>query len=114
MVVTKNIEITASGMRANAITPQCASESGGVLATIKGAGFESGAVVQFGNAYSPDAVVQDANTIVVRVPPAFGAARPLIITIFNRSGSSATLTNAFAYASPYDGCGGGRTRASRH
>jgi len=111
-LITRNITVTAGGINVSGVNPPCASEMGGALVTISGAGFEAGAIAQFGSAYSADAVVKDANTIVAHVPPSFGTSQP-VITIFNRSGSSSTISATFTYTSQYDGCGS-KPRGARH
>ncbi len=117
VLVTKSVEVTASGPAVSAIVPPCAAFEGGSLVTIYGSGFDDGALVQFGTTQVMDVVVKDRFTIIARVPPPFSGLQPQI-TVSNPDGSAATLTNAFSYKSPGDsgcgGSGGGRRRAAGH
>jgi hypothetical protein len=110
VLATKSVQVTTAGPVVSTITPPCAAFDGGSLVTIFGNGFEDGAVVQFGTTRSMEVVVKDPFTMTVKLPPAFGITQPQI-TVFNPSGTSATLTNAFRYASEAD-CGSGRRRAA--
>jgi len=82
------------------------------MATIRGNGFAAGAVVAFGAADSADVTVQDAHTIIARVPPSSGLAGETI-TVTNPTGEPAQLSNAFRYRWPDPGCGG-RHRGAGH
>jgi hypothetical protein len=119
VIVTKSVEVTASGPAVNAVTPRCSALEGGSLVTISGSGFDDGASVQFDTTPSIDVVVKNRFTIIARVPPPFGITQPRI-TVFNPDGSAATLTNAFSYKSAAEGtCSespsvGGRHRAAGH
>lgn len=111
VLVTKSVQVTTAGPVVSTITPPCAAFDGGSLVTISGNGFEDGAFVQFGTTRSMEVVVKNPFTMTMKLPPAFGITQPQI-TILNPSGTSATLTNAFRYAS--EACGSGRRRAAVH
>jgi hypothetical protein len=113
VLLTKSVEVTASGPAVSSIAPQCAVYEGGSLVTIFGNGFDDGAAVQFGTTMAADVIVKDRFTIIAKVPPPYGVLQP-VITVFNPDGSSATLTNAFSYKSTAEGCSGNGAGAGRH
>ncbi|HSY47218.1 MAG TPA: IPT/TIG domain-containing protein [Thermoanaerobaculia bacterium] len=109
-VAPHTIQVT-SGVAVTSVSVPCSSAKGGSMVTIKGSGFASGAVVSFGAADSADVTVQDAQTILARVPPSSGLASETII-VTNPDGQSGQLSNAFRYLWPDPGCGTMRHRAS--
>jgi hypothetical protein len=86
---------------------------GGGQVTITGSGFATGAVVTFDGAIAAGAVVVDAQTITLTLPP-LPAGMPRIV-VTNPSGDTASLTNAVNVTSPFDpnGCAS-RARPARH
>ena len=56
---------------------------------------------------------RDEHTILARVPPSSGIMNATI-TVTNRNGDSAQLSNAFRYRSPDPGCAVPRHRGARH
>jgi len=107
-----NVEIVETGLVVTSADPRCALTDGGIYAMIRGHGFTSDVSVTFDGVPSAEVSVIDDATLRVLVPP--GAAGSARITV-NGASSSATLTNGFTYASPFDprGCGG-RARTVRH
>ena len=81
--------------------------------TITGTGFLTGATITFDGVMGTGAVVVDAQTITLTLPPLPVGMPRIIVT--NPNGDSASLTNAFSVASPFDpiGCSP-RPRAVRH
>jgi len=109
-----SVTVAAAGPSISSVMPACATTDGGGTMTIKGAGFESGAVVAFNGTVAVTQVV-DAKTLRITIPA--GAAGSARITITNPGGTPASLTGAFTYFSPFDpngGCSGGRPRPLRH
>ncbi|HEV7242748.1 MAG TPA: Calx-beta domain-containing protein [Thermoanaerobaculia bacterium] len=107
------VEIVEGGTIVISANPRCAMTSGGVYAILRGRGFTAGATVSFAGVPSSDVELVNGATLRVKVPPGnAGAAR---ISVTDGTGRTATLTNGFSYASPFDprGCGG-RTRTVRH
>ena len=107
------VEIAGAGLVITSADPRCALTDGGVYTTLRGRGFTSHAIVSFDGIPSADVRTIDDATLRVLVPP--GAAGVARITVSNGPGTTATLTNGFVFASPFDprGCGG-RTRTVRH
>jgi hypothetical protein len=106
------IQVT-DGIAVSSVSIPCASTEGGLMVTISGKGFASGAVVAFGASDSADVTVLDAHTILARVPPSSGVANETII-VTNPTGESAQLSNAFRYRWPDPGCGTLRRRGANH
>jgi hypothetical protein len=111
-VALRTIQVT-SGVAVTSVSIPCSSTEGGPYVTIAGNGFAAGAVVAFGAADSANVTVQDAHTIVTRVPPSSGLASETI-TVTNPNGESAQLSNAFHYRWPDPGCGTTRRRGASH
>jgi hypothetical protein len=111
-VAPRTIQVT-DGIAVTSVSIPCSSTEGGPFATIRGKGFAAGAVVAFGASDSADVTVQDAHTIVARVPPSSGLAIETI-TVTNPNGESAQLSNAFRYRWPDPGCGTTRHRGANH
>lgn len=87
------------------ITPDCVSAISGGQVIIRGSGFATGARVTVPYAFQPAAAaVIDANTIAATLPNNYPG--PVVLTVTNPDGSSATLTGGLTYSSPYDpeGC----------
>jgi len=108
----RTIQVT-DGIAVSSVSSPCASTEGGLMVTITGKGFASGAVVAFGASDSADVTVRDAHTILARVPPSSGVANETII-VTNPTGESAQLSNAFRYRWPDPGCGTSRHRGASH
>jgi hypothetical protein len=111
-VAPRTIQVT-SGLAITSVSVPCSSTEGGSMVTIKGSGFAAGAVISFGAADSADVTVQDAQTILARVPPSSGLASETII-VTNPDGQSGQLSNAFHYRWPDPGCGTMRHRGASH
>ncbi len=111
-VTPRTIQVT-EGISVTEVTIPCSSTEGGPMAKIRGNGFAAGAVVTFGASDSSDVTVQDAHTIVAKVPPSSGLAVEAI-TVTNPTGESAQLSNAFHYRFPDPGCGTTRHRGATH
>jgi len=111
--VGPQLKVMATGLAVTRVAPVCATTDGGTPMTINGSGFVTGAVVTFDGAIAAGAVVADAQTITLTLPP-LPAGRPVII-VTNPNGDSASLTNAFNVTSPFDpnGCAS-RSRPARH
>ena len=109
-VASRPMEAVASGVAVESVTPQCVSTEGGPLVTIKGRGFEPGAVVTFGIADGTEVVARDANTIIARAPASSGV-REATVTVTNPSLDSGQLTNTFQYRWPASQCGASKHRA---
>lgn len=112
--VGPSLKILADGLAVTRVAPGCATTDGGVRMTITGSGFATGAVVTFDGAVAAGAVVVDAQTITLPLPPLpVGTPR---VTVTNPNGDSASLTNAVSVSSPFDPNGGcsPRPRPSRH
>jgi IPT/TIG domain-containing protein/Calx-beta domain-containing protein len=109
---TRTIEV-APGLTVISVSNPCSSIEGGMLVTITGNGFAAGAVVAFGGTDSSDVSVRDEHTIVATVPPSSGIMNATI-TVTNRNGDSAQLSNAFRYRSPDPGCSVPRHRGALH
>jgi hypothetical protein len=108
----RTIEV-APGLAVISVSIPCSSTEGGTLVTITGNGFAAGAVVAFGDADSSDVSVRDEHTILARVPPSAGIMNATI-TVTNRNGDSAELSNAFRYRWPDPGCAVPRHRGAIH
>ena len=108
-----SVEIVDGTMFVIAADPRCTTTSGGVYAIIRGRSFPAGATVAFAGVPSEDVTREDERTLRVKVPP--GDAGAAQISVTDGTGHTATLTNGFTYASPFDprGCGG-RARTVRH
>jgi hypothetical protein len=111
-VAPRTIQVT-SGVAVTSVSVPCSSTEGGPIVTIKGNRFAAGAVVAFGAADSAEVTVQDAHTIIARVPPSSGFASEAII-VTNPNGESGQLSNAFRYRWPDPGCGTTRHRGASH
>jgi len=111
-ITPRTIQVT-DGIAVSSVSIPCSSTEGGLMVTITGKGFASGAVVAFGASDSADVTVKDAHTILARVPPSSGVANE-IITVTNPTGESAQLSNAFRYRWPDPGCGTSRHRGANH
>jgi hypothetical protein len=110
---SRPLQVTSNGIAVTSASPPCASTEGGVLITITGNGFAPGAVVAIGPADSADVTVNDAHTIVARVPPSSGFSTETI-TVTNANGDSSQLTNGFHYNWPDVPCGQSRHRGAKH
>jgi len=111
--VGPQLQVLPAGLAVTRVSPVCATTDGGEPMTISGTGFSSGAVVTFNGAIAAGAIVADAQTINVTLPPLpAGAIR---IVVANANGDSASLSGAFNVTSPFDpnGCSS-RARPSRH
>jgi len=105
--------VLATGLTVTRFSPSCVTTVGAGPMTITGSGFAPGAVVTFDGVTAAGAVVLDAQTISLTVPPLpVGTPR---VTVTNPNGDSASLTNAFSVTSPFDpnGCSP-RPRPARH
>jgi hypothetical protein len=111
--VGPQLNVLAAGLAVARVVPVCATTEGGSRLTIIGTGFAAGAVVTFDGVIAPGAIVADALTINVILPP-LPAGTPRI-TVTNADGESASLSNAFNVTSPFDpnGCAT-RSRPTRH
>ena len=109
-MASRAMEAIASGVAVESSTPPCVSTEVGPLVTIRGSGFQPGAVVVFGAADATGVVVRDANTIVARVPASSGVIEATI-TVINPSLDSGQLTNGFQYRWPASACGPPKHRA---
>ena len=105
--------ILAGGLAVIRVAPACVTTSGGGQVTINGTGFVTGAVVTFDGAIASGAVVADAQTITLTLPPLAAGAPRIVVT--NPNGDSASLTNVLNVTSPFDpnGCAP-RSRPARH
>jgi len=111
-ITARTIQVT-DGVAVSSVSIPCSSTEGGLMVTITGKGFASGAVVAFGASDSADVTVKDAHTILARVPPSSGLANETI-TVTNPTGESGQLSNAFHYRWPDPGCGTTRHRGASH
>jgi len=111
--VGPQLNVLAAGLAVTRVAPVCATTEGGTRLTINGTGFAAGAVVMLDGVMAPGAIVADALTINVILPP-LPAGMPRI-TVTNSNGDSASLSNAFSVTSPFDpnGCAT-RARPTRH
>ena len=107
------IALTSAGVAVESVSPQCISTEGGALITIRGSGFQPGAVVTFGAADGTEVAVRDAHTIVARAPASSGVS-DATITVINPTLESGTLTEGFQYRWPDSACGTARHRPARH
>lgn len=112
-LASRAIEVTAGGVAIDSVSPQCVSTDGGVVVTIRGRGFQPGAVVTVGAADATEVVVRDANTITARVPASSGVT-DAVVTVTNPSLESAQLTGGFQYRFPDAACVVTRQRPARH
>jgi hypothetical protein len=111
-ITPRTIQVT-DGIAVTSVSIPCSSTEGGLMVTITGKGFATGAVVAFGAGDSADVTVRDAHTILARVPPSSGVSNETI-TVINPTGESAQLSNAFRYRWPDPGCGTSRHRGAKH
>jgi hypothetical protein len=112
-LVSRPVDLTSSGLAVASISPPCSVREGGTLATLSGNGFDEGAMVQFGTTYAAGVTFRDRFTLGVTIPPAF-AGGDTTITVVNPDGTTATLTNGFAYKSASEGgCSSRRRGAGR-
>jgi hypothetical protein len=102
-IASQPIEVTASGIAVESVTPQCLSTDGGTLVTIAGRGFQPGAVVTFGIADATEVTVRDAQTITARVPASSGVSAAAIV-VTNPTGETGRL-DGFHYRWPDSQCG---------
>jgi hypothetical protein len=111
--VGPQLKVLAAGLAVTRVAPICATTDGGGSMTINGSGFASGAVVTFDGAIAAGAIVVDAQTITLTLPPLPAGTRRIAVT--NANGDTASLTNAFNVTSPFDpnGCVS-RPRPARH
>jgi hypothetical protein len=111
--VGPQLKVLAPGLAVTRVAPICATTDGGGPMTITGSGFVTGAVVTFDGAIAAGAVVVDAQTITLTLPPLPAGSPRIVVT--NSNGDSASLTNAFNVTSPFDpnGCAS-RPRPARH
>ena len=112
-LLSRPVDVTTSGLGVASIAPPCSVREGGTLATIFGTGFENGATVQFGTTDSAAVTFRDRFTLTATVPPAF-AGDAQTITVTNPNGTTATLTNTFAYRSAAEGGCTSRRRPAGH
>jgi hypothetical protein len=94
------IMITRTGLAITSVSQSCATTEGGANIVIHGQGFASGARVTFDGRVAANAVIADAQTINVTLPP-LAVGMPTI-SVANPNGSPATLTNAMRIYSPFD------------
>jgi hypothetical protein len=111
------------GLAVTGASPACVTTDGGGRMTIYGSGFVPGAVVIVNYTYFfgsivpdaavTDAVVTDAQTITLTLPPLTPGNS--VLTVINPNGDSASLSNALIVSSPFDpnGCTT-RARPARH
>jgi hypothetical protein len=111
--VGPQLKVLAAGLAVIRVAPICATTDGGGQMTINGSGFVTGAVVAFDGAIAAGAVVVDAQTITLTLPPLPAGSPRIVVT--NPNGDSASLTNVFNVTSPFDpnGCAP-RSRPARH
>lgn len=105
--------VTSGGPAITAITPGCATTSGGTQIVIRGSGFAAGATVSVNDNAATSVTVVDATMIRATLPAgAMGDAR---VTVRNPDSATASMSNALHYVSPYDADGGcaPRTRLTR-
>jgi hypothetical protein len=112
-LASRAIEVTAGGIAVESVAPQCVSTDGGVQVTIRGRGFQPGAVVTFGAADATEVVLRDANTITARVPASSGVT-DAVVTVINPSLESGQLTGGFQYRWPDSACVVTRHRPAHH
>lgn len=108
----RGVTVTSLGMVATSVNRRCASATGGTLVEIRGRGFTSAATVTFDGVPATDVTMLNSTVLRVRVPA--GEIGPARIAVSDGS-RTATLTNAFAYVSPFapSGTCAGRVRAAR-
>ena len=80
------------------LLPGSGPTTGGTLATLTGTGFQSGAVVWFGDKLAAGVAVIDAETIVLNTPT--GNSGAATVTVVNPDGTAGSLANAFGYFIP--------------
>jgi Calx-beta domain/PKD domain/IPT/TIG domain len=112
--VGPQFEVTANGPAIESITPGCATTGGTLDVVIRGSGFAAGATVTVGGNDAIAVTVDDATTIHATLAP--GAVGAATLTVRNADGTSATVSDALRYVSPYDADGGcsGRARPIHH
>jgi hypothetical protein len=79
------------------ITPNSGATDGGTSVTIRGTGFVSGALVNFGGTPATNVTVVGSTTIIATAPAHAAGAVNIVVT--NPNNQSATLTNGFTYTS---------------
>ncbi len=93
---------TASTLVVNSATPSPGAAFGDEVVTIRGGGFTSGAIVDFGTVRASGVHVLDSHTLLVRVPAPTSPSRTLEtrvnVKVTLASGSNATLLGGYAYA----------------
>jgi hypothetical protein len=85
-----------AGPRIDGVSPERGSESGGDRVTVRGANFQQGATVRFGDNLGADVnVAQDGRQIEVTTPPGRVGNAP--VTVTNPDQQSVTRQSGFAY-----------------
>jgi hypothetical protein len=111
--VGPQLKVLAAGLAVTRAAQTCPTTDGHAPMTIIGTGFVTGATVALDGVTAAGAVVVDAQTITLTLPP-LAAGMPRV-TVTNPNGDSASLTNAFNVLSPFDpiGCTT-RSHPARH
>jgi hypothetical protein len=86
--------------RVDSVTPAYGPPAGGTLVTIRGAGFESGARVQFASEYASEVTVVDETELTCRTPTSIGWVLPVYVSVRNPTGRSGNRADAFTYRDP--------------
>jgi hypothetical protein len=102
--VGDNVTVVNAAPVISGVAAACARADGGVTVHILGMGFIDGATVSIGGSPATSVSFLNANALAAVVPA--GAVGPASVTVTNPDGTSATFTNGFRYASPFDpdGC----------
>jgi len=111
--VGPRLKIVADGPAITRVAPNCATTDAGGRMTITGTGFVTGAVVSFDGVVAAGAVVVDAQTITLPLPPLPAGTPRVVVT--NPNSDWASMMNAFSVTSPLNpnGCTP-RSRPARH
>ncbi len=83
--------------RVDSVTPAQGPTTGGTLVTIRGAGFEGGARVQFASEYATEVTVIGETELTCRTPTSLGWALPVYVSVYNPNGRSGNRSDAFTY-----------------
>jgi len=107
------LNVLAAGLAVTSAARMCSTTDGRGPMTLTGSGFVTGATVTLDGVPTSGAVVVDAQTITLTLPPLPAGTPRVVVT--NPNGDSASLTNAFSVISPFDpiGCTT-RSRPARH
>lgn len=83
-------------VRITSISPIAGALAGGIVVTLTGSGFNSGAEVYFGNNPSPEVTVLSSTKVQAKVPPA-SQAGSVNVTLINLDDSQGTKASGFTY-----------------